>query len=222
MLPETLREGAVIAEKAMKMSESTSKTMDIMGTAAKEIGKVTGLIKKIAEQTNLLALNATIEAASAGDAGKGFAVVANEIKEFANQSGQAAEDIARRIEGIQGTSEEAVNSIAGIADIIEKISNLPAEISVYSNGADAILAITGRPTRMLPFLADPITKVPNEYFSAQIGEIHVQIKNRSAVWVWFDRITWRWYYPPEKELQERLCSQVIHKGSDGSIYGIRE
>lgn len=108
------------------------------------------------------------------------------------------------------------------SEIIEKIRNLPAEIYVYSNGADAILAITGRPTHMLPFVADPITKIPNDYFSAQIGEIHGQIKNRSAVWVWFDRITWRWYYPPEKELQESLCSRVIHKGSDGSIYGFRE
>ena len=76
--------------------------------SAGEVGKVTEMIKLIAMQTNLLALNATIEATSAGEAGKGFAVVANEIKELANQSGKAAEDIARMIEGMQANTREAV------------------------------------------------------------------------------------------------------------------
>ena len=62
-----------------------------------EISKFTETIKMIALQTNLLALNATIEATSAGEAGKGFAVVAHEIKELANQSAKAAEDIAKKI-----------------------------------------------------------------------------------------------------------------------------
>ena len=57
---------------------------------------MTETIKMIALQTNLLALNATIEATSAGEAGHGFAVVAHEIKELANQSAKAAEDIAAR------------------------------------------------------------------------------------------------------------------------------
>ncbi len=116
------QEGAHIADTAMEMSDSATKTMDVLGQGAREIGKVTDLIKRIAEQTNLLALNATIEAASAGDAGKGFAVVANEIKELASQSAQAAEDIAKRIEGVQDNTEEAVKSIGGIADVINKIN----------------------------------------------------------------------------------------------------
>jgi methyl-accepting chemotaxis protein len=116
------QEGAHIADTAMGMSDSATKTMDVLGQGAREIGQVTDLIKRIAEQTNLLALNATIEAASAGDAGKGFAVVANEIKELASQSAQAAEDIAKRIEGVQDNTEEAVKSIGGIADVINKIN----------------------------------------------------------------------------------------------------
>jgi len=104
------------------MSNAALDTMTVLGKAAQDIGEVTALIKRIAEQTNLLALNATIEAASAGDAGKGFAVVANEIKELANQSAQAAEDIAKRIEGAQTNTEEAVKVIAEISDVINNIN----------------------------------------------------------------------------------------------------
>ncbi|MFC1516450.1 methyl-accepting chemotaxis protein [Thermodesulfobacteriota bacterium] len=115
------KEGSDVAEKAMEMSQSASETMNHLGEAAKEIGEVTDVIKRIAGQTNLLALNATIEAASAGEAGKGFAVVANEIKELANQSAHAAEDIARRIEGVQVNTGEAVDVIVSISDIIKNI-----------------------------------------------------------------------------------------------------
>ncbi len=115
------KEGSAIAAKAMEMSDSATETMNLLGRAAKEIGEVTEVIKRIAGQTNLLALNATIEAASAGEAGKGFAVVANEIKELANQSSHAAENIASQIEGVQVNTEEAINVIGGISDIINKI-----------------------------------------------------------------------------------------------------
>ncbi|MGL1935418.1 MAG: methyl-accepting chemotaxis protein [Fibrobacterales bacterium] len=112
-----------IADKATVSSQQATKTMSTLSEAAHEIGNVTEVIKRIAEQTNLLALNATIEAASAGDAGKGFAVVANEIKELANQSAQAADDIAGRIQGVQLNTGEAVTVIDSVADIIGQIGN---------------------------------------------------------------------------------------------------
>lgn len=127
---DNAKQGALIASDAMKMSGSATETMNVLGSAAKEIGKVTEVIKRIAQQTNLLALNATIEAASAGEAGKGFAVVANEIKELANQSAQAAEDITQKIVGVQGRTDQAVKVINEVSGIIEKLNK---SVDVISN-----------------------------------------------------------------------------------------
>ena len=115
-------EGAEISAKASKLASTATQTMKALDRSAGEISKVTEMIKLIAMQTNLLALNATIEATSAGEAGKGFAVVANEIKQLANQSGKAAEDIARMIEDIQGNTRGAVSVIQEVAETISSLN----------------------------------------------------------------------------------------------------
>jgi methyl-accepting chemotaxis protein len=123
------RAGSQVAAKARAMASQATSTMNSLDRSASEISKVTEAIKMIALQTNLLALNATIEATSAGEAGKGFAVVAHEIKELANQSAQAAEDIASKIEGTQASAREAVRVIQGVAEIIHEINHSAGRIS---------------------------------------------------------------------------------------------
>jgi methyl-accepting chemotaxis protein len=98
-----------------------SATMNTLGQAAELIGKVTETIDQISAQTKLLALNATIEAARAGAAGKGFAVVAGEIKELAQQTAQATEDIRERILAIQTSTRGAVDDMGKIASRIGEI-----------------------------------------------------------------------------------------------------
>ena len=96
---------------------------------AQRIGEVVKLINEIASQTNLLALNATIEAARAGEAGKGFAVVASEVKNLANQTAKATEDISAQIAGMQTATGEAVGAIKAIADTIGRIDQIAATIA---------------------------------------------------------------------------------------------
>lgn len=79
-----------------------------LGTRSKEIGQIVDTISGIAGQTNLLALNAAIEAARAGEQGRGFAVVAEEVRKLAEQSQEAAKQIAELIGTIQIDTENAV------------------------------------------------------------------------------------------------------------------
>jgi methyl-accepting chemotaxis protein len=114
---------------AVKLAETTNKTVTKLGDSSAEIGQVIKVITSIAEQTNLLALNATIEAARAGEAGKGFAVVANEVKELANQTAKATEDISSKIQAIQTDTQSAVTAIGEIGTVIGQISDISNTIA---------------------------------------------------------------------------------------------
>lgn len=86
----------------------SAKVVAELGARSKEIGQIIETITGIAGQTNLLALNAAIEAARAGEQGRGFAVVAEEVRKLAEQSGEAAKQIAGLISAIQGDTDKAV------------------------------------------------------------------------------------------------------------------
>jgi methyl-accepting chemotaxis protein len=122
-------QAATVAESAARLAIDSNSRISELGNAADEIGKVIVVIEDIAEQTNLLALNATIEAARAGEAGKGFAVVATEVKELARQTAGATEDIRKRIQGIQGSTGQAVHAIANIGTVIQQVNELSRSIA---------------------------------------------------------------------------------------------
>jgi methyl-accepting chemotaxis protein len=122
-------EGGKIAAKAVSVIDATNQTVATLGASSAEIGSVVQVISSIAEQTNLLALNATIEAARAGEAGKGFAVVAGEVKELAQETARATEDISRRVTTIQTDTDRAVQAIAEISGIINQIHHYQITIA---------------------------------------------------------------------------------------------
>jgi methyl-accepting chemotaxis protein len=128
-IAQNANEAARVAAGAVTEAEATNATITKLGLSSKEIGDVVKVITSIAEQTNLLALNATIEAARAGEAGKGFAVVANEVKELAQETARATEDIARRVEAIQADTGGAVEAIGRIGTVIGQINDYQLTIA---------------------------------------------------------------------------------------------
>jgi len=122
-------ESAQIAGQAVSQVAHSQTTVTELAQAAQRIGEVVGLINSIAGQTNLLALNATIEAARAGEAGKGFAVVASEVKNLATQTAKATEGITAQVVAIQGSTQEAVDTIKGIGETISRIAEIATTIA---------------------------------------------------------------------------------------------
>lgn len=118
-----------VAQGAVSEAEKANSVVQGLAESANRIDEVIQMITDIAEQTNLLALNATIEAARAGDAGKGFAVVASEVKNLANQTAKATEEISSQIHEVQGATSTAVEAIKGITNTIQEIHQVSASIA---------------------------------------------------------------------------------------------
>jgi methyl-accepting chemotaxis protein len=137
-------EAAEVAARAVTVAGETNATIAKLGESSREIGDVVQVITTIAAQTNLLALNATIEAARAGEAGRGFAVVAGEVKELAQETAKATEDITRRVEAIQSDTAQAVTAIEQIADTVNRISQYQTVIAAAVEEQTATTAEMGR------------------------------------------------------------------------------
>lgn len=104
-------------------------------------------IGQIAETTNILSFNAAIEAARAGEAGRGFAVVANEVKNLANKTRLATDEIARTVDALGNQAEqvvgriedgakasgEAKSSVARIAQTIDSVVELVGEVDTQND-----------------------------------------------------------------------------------------
>lgn len=114
------------AVEQVTKADETSAQLD---AATQKIGQIVDVIQAIAGQINLLALNATIESARTGEAGKGFAVVAGEVKNLANQTSKATDEIAGNINSIQQVSHQVIGALRSIKDTIAGVAEISSVIS---------------------------------------------------------------------------------------------
>jgi len=122
-------QGTDLTMKAVERTYRTGDTMSQLSKAAEDIGGVTNLIKRLAYKTNLIAINASIEASAAGKAGIGFSVIAKTIQSFAEQSNDAAENIAKHISNVQEIVSRTIEDISGTSQIIRDIHSSSTNIT---------------------------------------------------------------------------------------------
>lgn len=179
-------EAASIASEGRKAVAETIETMEsikdeVLGledviedlnSASKQIGEIVNTITNIAHQTNLLALNAAIEAARAGEHGQGFTVVAEEVRKLAEESGEAAEDIGKKIKGMLQKTGIAVQSITkGTAKVIEGVN----VANVAGNNLTSIVTAVTNVNKMI----QDISKASSEQ-SANIESLRLSIESISG------------------------------------------
>jgi methyl-accepting chemotaxis protein len=122
--------GNELTQKAVEMSYNIGDTMTLLSKAAKDIGSVVEVIKRLSYKTNLIAINASIEATTAGEAGMGFAVVSKAIQSFAEQSNEAAENIAVHITNVQKIVSQTIHEITDTSTIIREIHSSSEHIAL--------------------------------------------------------------------------------------------
>ena len=92
-------------------NREVAQTMNLLQERVSEVQNITALIVSISSQTNLLALNASIESARAGEAGRGFAVVADKIRQLAEQTKGATEQIGSILGELTENAVQAVDNV---------------------------------------------------------------------------------------------------------------
>ena len=143
-------------------------TIEQLTRSSVELQQVIALIDTIAAQTRLLALNATIEAARAGKAGSGFAVVAAEVKDLADQTGQATDQVATQVESIRQACDGVAAVMSSVGTTVTEMDGLVDGIAMAVDGS-ASLGSGGSDTTGLSQLAERLRSEMTGFPAAMRG-----------------------------------------------------
>ncbi|MGC8778689.1 MAG: methyl-accepting chemotaxis protein, partial [Candidatus Caldatribacteriaceae bacterium] len=178
LLRETISLKDALLREAYLMNEKNRRLIDLV----KEVEKIVDSVEEVAERTNLLALNAAIEAARAGNAGRGFAVVAQEIRTLADNTRknlegmrqfmrriqdtaqeseksmqstiEASEEMSKKIELVQNTTEKTVEMFSGIRSSVVEVNRFADEIRQSSQEVNQAMESLGRDAEHLSQLTE--------------------------------------------------------------------
>ena len=102
------------------------------------------------------------------------------------------------------------------SDLMTFVGGLPRDTVVFTNADDAIYLVTGRMTRRVPDLIDQMSLRENSEFEGEIEAMRAALAGGGLV-VYFDRLNWRWYLPPEPRLREILGLEVVRRDAEGTV-----
>ena len=106
--------------------------------------------------------------------------------------------------------------------LIKRVNFFAASRPVFTNAADAVYLLTGRPAYGIPAIVDPNTKLVNRNYASELAAMEVKLGQKSGILVYFSRVGWRRHLPSEDELLARLALQLIAREEDGSMYQLVE
>ncbi|WP_407659649.1 methyl-accepting chemotaxis protein [Massilia endophytica] len=166
---------------ARRDAQTAAETMASLQEKAKRIYGFTNAITEISARTNLLALNAAIEAARAGEQGRGFAVVAGEVRQLAQRTKEATDEISHMVREINEQAEKAskgMSSLAtGVAEAARNVEsvhgllgNIEESSSISEKEIDEIARASREHVETTHVIAQAITQIRDSMLSTD-GEL---------------------------------------------------
>jgi len=188
------------AQSISSLAAEIGHAVSVVQSLAKDSENINAIltsIRSIAEQTNLLALNAAIEAARAGEQGRGFAVVADEVRNLAQKTQKATEEIQSMIAALQqGTREvvrvmeesqsktddsvqqasEAAHALESITQAVSVINDMNTQIASAAGQQSAVAEDLGRNVSSINQVANQVAEGANEtsHASAELTRLAEQ------------------------------------------------